>query len=234
MARGRTGNGYVANAQRRLAIQKARLQGAASRTGRGKGRGKAAMPWDSQAQRESAELGANSSDARASIAANYAQAQNELGFGSGAANPYSATAENKKALTVDQRGIGTTAGNNLYAGSTLNAQSQARGAYDKTQTGIEDEISRAQGDYTGDLAKNARDESLGKTGIKEGALERAAATEPAPLGVGKRGRGRLNGVREGTNVRRPAAARQANKEARTINKRLSGGKTGRGRAGVSY
>lgn len=235
MARGR-GSGYVANANKRVAIQKSRLKAAAGARGRGSSRGKAAMPWDSTAARESAQLGAEASDARAGLGASYADAQNELGFGTGSANPYGATEENKKALATDQRGVGTTAGNNLYAGSTLNAQSQARGAYDKSQTQIEDEISKAQDDYTGGTAKLARDESINQTGIKEGALERAAASEPASRGVGSRGRGRVNGVREGTNVRRPAAARQANARARAINSRLTakGGKGGRGRAGVSY
>lgn len=227
MARGR-GTGYVQNAQRRLAVQRSRMQARATAKATGRGKSKSTMPTDSQAQREEAGLGAESADARATIKANYDAAQSQLGFGSGADNPYGATGENKKALTVGTRGVGTTAGNSLYSGSTLNAQSQVRGAYDKTQAGINEDVASAQNDYTGGLARNARDEALGKAGIKEGALDRAAASEPAPLGVGRTGRGRLNGPKEGTNVRRPAAARAANTRARAINTRLSGGR-GRGR-----
>lgn len=186
------------------------------------------MPFDSQAQRESSTLTAEGADSRATLAANYARAQSQLGFGTGAGNPYSASSENKKALTDNQRGIGTAAGNSLYSGSTLNAQSQARSSYDKTQTGLEQEFADAQGEYTGGVARTARDEQLGRAGIKEGAIERAAASEPKPLGVGRPGgRGRLNGVREGRNVRRPAAARATNAKARAINARLAGAARGR-------
>jgi hypothetical protein len=226
MARGR---GYLENSQRRLAVQRARMKsGAARKRGRGKS-GKAAMPWDSQAQRESAGLGADSADARASTKAGYDRAQSELGFGSGASNPYGAVAENAKSLEDNRRGVTNTANNQLYAGSTLNAQSQVRSSYDKTQKEIDDQIASAQGDYTGGIGRIARDEQLGQAGIKEGALERAAASAPAPLGVGRPGgRGRLNGPKEGRNVRRPAAARAANAKARAINARLGGG---RGKAG---
>lgn len=222
MARGR---GYVATAQSRLATAKARARGRGSATGGGRGRGGSSpMPFDSQAQRESGELGNEAADTRANLAAQFAAAQSSLGFGSGASNPYSATAENKTALTNNQRGIGTAAGNNLYSGSTLNAQSQARSAYDKTQQGIESEIAGAQGAFTGGLAKTGRDEQLGQSAIREGAIGRAAASEPEPLGVGRgRGRGRLSGPgADGRNVRRPQAARRANAQARAINSRLNG------------
>lgn len=215
MARGR---GYIQNAGTRLARARARTRG-----GR-RGRGKSAMPWDSQAQRESAELGNEGADARSSLAAGYDRAQRELGFGVGAADPYSATGENKKQLTNTQRGIGTTAGNSLYAGSTLNAQSQARTSYDKTQKGLEDEFAKAQTDYTGGVARTTRDEQLARTGIKEGAVGRAAESEPKPLAPG---RGRVGGIREGRNVRRPAQARAMNARARAINARVKN--NGRGR-----
>ena len=58
MARGR---GYVQNTAQRLAVAKARLRGGGGKAGGGRGRGRvggpSAMPWDSQAQRESGELG---------------------------------------------------------------------------------------------------------------------------------------------------------------------------------
>lgn len=228
MARGR---GYVANAQRRLATARARQGRGRLPGGAGRGKG-AAMPWDSQAQRESGELGNEAADTRASLAAQYAKAQSALGFGSGASNPYSASAENKTNLTNTQRGIGTAAGNSLYSGSTLNAQSQARSGYDKTQKGLEGEFSEAQNDYTGGVARTARDESLGRSAIREGAIGRAAASEPQPLGV-RSGRGRIGGPgRDGRNVRRPAQARAMNARARAINSRLSGGARARGR--VAY
>lgn len=232
MARGR-GAGYVQNAQRRLAVQRSRMQARATAKANGRGKGPSGMPTDSTAQRESAQLGAESGDQRAAIKASYDAAQAALGFGSGADNPYSATGENKTALTNNTRGVGTTAGNSLYSGSTLNAQSQVRSTYDKNQAGINADVASAQTDYTGGLARNARDEAINSAAIKEGALERAAASEPAPLGVGRTGRGRLNGPKEGTNVRRPTAARKANAAARALGKKL-GAAPSRGRGRVAY
>jgi hypothetical protein len=227
MARGR---GYVQNAAQRLRLAKSRSGGGAGGRGRG-GRGRAGaspMPWDSTAQRESAELGAESADARAGLAAGYDRAQRQLGFGVGASDPYSATAQNKTNLESNQRGITNTAGNQLYAGSTANALSGARSSYDQTQKGLEDEFAQAQADFNSGTARTTRDEQLGMAGIKEGALERRVATAPKPLGVGTRrgaarGRGR---VTEARGVRRPAAARAMNAQARAINARA---RRGRGR-----
>lgn len=188
------------------------------------------MPFDSTAQRESALLGNEAADARAGLAARLSGAENDLGFGSGASNPYSAAAENKTQLTNNQRGITNAAGNQLYAGSTANAQSGARSEYDKTQKGLEGQFAAAQTDYASGVAKTARDEALGMQGIREGAIERRAASKPAPLGVrgGRAPRGRVAPINEKQNIRRPAAARAMNARARAINARLNGGR-GRGR-----
>lgn len=152
------------------------------------------MPFDSRAQREASTLGNEAADTRASLGGEYARAQNTLGFGTGASNPYSEDAENKRVYAADRRGALNTAGNSLYSGSTLNKVSQARGRYDRAQKAIEDNIAQAQSDYASGISKTARDEALGLTGIKAGAIERAAATEPAPLAPGGR-RGRTRGRR---------------------------------------
>lgn len=240
MARGR----YVANAQQRVRVAKSRLR----KQGRGKavggrggaGRGRqglgppAPMPWDSTAQRESAVLGNEAADTRASLGSSYDRAQRELGFGVGADNPYSRSAENKSTLESNKRGITNTAGNQLYAGSTLNKQSAARSAYDKNQKALEDSFAEAQSAYNRGLARTSRDEQLGGLAIKEGAIGRAAASEPEPLGVGgggrrkgvvRTGRGRIGGPgRDGRNVRRPGQARQLNAQARGINARINRGR----------
>jgi len=161
------------------------------------------MPFDSRAARESAELGNEAADTRASLAAKFAAAQNELGFGAGVGNPYSAAAENKTALVNRQRGIANSAGNQLYAGSTLNKQSAARSDYDRNQKDLEDSFAQAQGAYTGGIGQTGRDEALGDAAIREGAITRAAASEPAPLAVG-RGRGGRGRIGAG-NTRRPQA-----------------------------
>lgn len=194
------------------------------------------MPWDSQGQRESGELGQEAADTRASLAAKYAAAQSELGFGSGVSNPYSRSAENKTQLESNQRGITNTAGNQLYAGSTLNAQSAARSSYDKNQKALEESYADAQNAYTRGVAEAGRDELSGQNAIREGAIERAAASEPESLAVGGRragarsGRGRVGGPgRDGRNVRRPGQARKMNAQARAINARVNARSGGRGR-----
>lgn len=192
------------------------------------------MPWDSTAQRESAELGNEAADTRANLAAKSQRAQSELGFGSGADNPYSKSAENKDLLASNQRGITNTAGNQLYAGSTVNKQSGARSSYDKTQKSLEDSYAEEQAAYNRGVSQTGRDEALGKARIAEGAVGRAAASEPESLGVGggrrggvvARGRGRGRARGEGQNIRRPGQARQLNAQARAINARV---KTRRGR-----
>lgn len=240
MARGR-GPNYVANANRRVAAAQARARGRASGGGK-KGRGKAGLaggssplPFDSQAQRESAELGNEAGDTRASLAAKYAAAQSDLGFGSGASNPYSQSAENKTNLDNNARGITNTAGNQLYAGSTSNKQSAARSGYDKNQKALEDSYASAQSAYTRGVAQTGRDELLGNATIEEGAVNRAAASEPAPqaVGAGRRkavARGRVGGPgADGRNVRRPNQARANNARARAINARVNARNRGRGR-----
>lgn len=192
------------------------------------------MPWDSQAQRESGALGNEAADTRASLGAGYDRAQRELGFGVGADNPYSHSAENKSLLAANKRGITNTAGNQLYAGSTINKQSAARSNYDKRQKQLEDSFAEAQSAYNRGIARTSRDEALGQAAIKESAIGRAAASEPEPLAVGGgrrqgRSRSRRGRITELRNVRRPQQARQLNARARNINARINRRNRGRGR-----
>jgi len=165
-------------------------RGGRRRSGRGRG-APSPIPIDARGAREAAELGNASSDNRVTLAANYDRAQRKLGFGVGAGDPYSLEAENKEQLANRQRGIGTTAGNQLYSGATLNARSAARSTYDKNQKDLEDKEAEARTDYTTGSAQTTRDEQTGAAGIKGEAIERKIATEPAPRAVGSRkGRGR--------------------------------------------
>lgn len=151
------------------------------------------MPFDSRAARESAELGNEAADTRASLVSQYNRAQHELGFGIGSEDPYAAAALNKEKLANERRGVANTAGNSLYAGSTINAQRQAASGYDRRQKEIEQNIAEAQTDFAQGQAQTARQEATGNTAIKEGAIERAAASEPQPLAPGRRRRGRGRG-----------------------------------------
>lgn len=160
------------------------------------------MPFDSRAARESAELGNEAADTRASLLDQFNRAQHDLGFGSGAGDPYGATALNRDKLASDQRGVANTAGNSLYAGSTINARRQAASRYDRRQKEIGQDVAEAQTSFARGQAQTARDEATGQTGIKEGAIERVAASEPQPLAPGRRrGRGRAGGGAPANNRR---------------------------------
>lgn len=177
-------------------MARGRGQGAGRRPRRGRGRvtPSSPAPFDAIALRESASLTGEGADERARLAAAYQKAQRQLGLGGDSADPYGASAENKRELTNAERGIGTRAGNSLYSGATLNAGRAARSAYDTTQKRLEAEFGEAQDQYTGGVAQTTRDEALGQAGIKGEAIERAASAAPAPLAVGggrKRGRGRV-------------------------------------------
>ena len=179
------------------------------------------MPWDAQAQREATGLRNEAGDTSATLAARYNRAQQELGFGAGASNPYSQAAQLQKGFEANKRGITNTAGANLYAGSTVNAQSAARSQYDTGQKKLEDSYAEAQSAYNRGQARTQRDLAQGEAQIKEGAIGRAVASEPQPLAVG---RGRRAGppiIRERRNVRRPRQARQFNAQARAINRRVN-------------
>lgn len=158
---------------------------------RGRGRGAASpMPIDSRASREAAELGNEASDTRVGLAAKYDRAQRKIGFGAGEGDPYTLKADNSQNLDSANRGIGTTAGNSLYSGATLNARSAARSNYDRNQKSIEESQAEAESDYATGNARTTRDEQTLGAGIKEGSIERRIATEPAPLAAGEKRRGR--------------------------------------------
>jgi hypothetical protein len=140
--------------------ERARARGA-GRGRRGRGRGsRSPMPFDSRAARESAELGNEGADNRASLLDQYNRAQHELGFGGGGSDPYGATALNKEKLANQQRAVANTAGNSLYAGSTVNARRQAASGYDRRQKEIDQNIAEAQTDFARGQAKTARDGAL--------------------------------------------------------------------------
>lgn len=236
MPRGR----FVQNAQRRYARAQSRARGRTPGVAGARGRpapglgAPAPMPWDSTAQREASRLGNEAADTRAGLGGEFSRVENELGFGSGADNPYSQAAALKQQHEANRRGITNTAGNQLYAGSTVNKQSAARSQYDTGEKRLEDSYAEAQAAYNRGLGRTARDESQGMLEIKEGAIGRALESDPEPLAVSSgrtKGRGRTGfGARpgqEGQNIRRPGQARVLNSKARAINAQLNRRRRGR-------
>lgn len=161
------------------------------------------MPIDAQAVREGARLGNEGGDTRVNLAARYDEAQQNIGFGTGAGNPYSEAAQLKAQHVANTRGIRNTAGNQLYAGSTLNKMSAERSQFDAGQKRLEDTAARATAAYNRGVARSRRDEQMGRYDIQEGAINRAVSAGPTPMAV-PRGRGRPR--RRPRQIRGPAGA----------------------------
>lgn len=201
-----------------------RGRGRAPVASRGPGlHGRSPLPFDSTAQREASVLGNEAADTRANLAAKLSRSEFDLGFGQGADNPYGDTTLNRDQLAQGLRASVNGSGRQLYAGSTLNKQSAARGQYDRNQKEIEDSIAEAQAGYNEGRARTQRDTALGLAGIKEGAIERRLATEPKPLAVPARGRRRAP-ARRGRAL--PGVPRQpirlTPQQAQKINARING------------
>lgn len=152
------------------------------------------MPWDSQAERESAELGNEAADTRTSLAADYERFQRESGFGLGEGDPYSEAAKLKEQRDNARRGTLNTAGNQIYAGSTVNRLRGANRQYDVDYKRLQDQFAQAQAAYGRGVGRTARDAQQGLSAIKEGAIDRRAASEPQPLAAGSGLRGRRRGA----------------------------------------
>lgn len=166
--------------------------------GRPAGRRVAPMPFDSRAQREMAELGNEAADTRASLTSRYQQDQEEAGLGEESTNPYSHAAQLAREYEANRRAITNTAGNSLYAGSTVNAQRGASRQYDEGFNRLTAAAARSKADYEGGVGRTNRDYQQGLAAIKEGAINRALSTEPAPLAPGSGvARARRRGIRMG-------------------------------------
>jgi hypothetical protein len=162
---------------------------------RGKIPGTSPLPWDSTAERNSGSLLRERNDAVTGGAADWQGQQEELGLGAGAGNPYSKMATLGNQRDIGNRAVRNSAGNQLYAGSTVNASRGVASAYDRGRQSIEAAFARGQAAYEQRKreAETGYESGLGE--LQEGALNRAIAQTPqaAPLGRRKRrqrGRGR--------------------------------------------
>ncbi|HEX7246424.1 MAG TPA: hypothetical protein VF245_12765 [Solirubrobacterales bacterium] len=168
------------------------------------------MPWDSTAQREASGLGNEAADTRASLSNRWQQQQEEMGLGEGASNPYSHASQLARERDNNQRGVTNTAGNNLYSGSTVNAQRQTQSQYDEGFNQLTAAYDRSKQAFERGSGKTERDYQQGMAAIKEGAINRALASEPQPLAPGGGGGARRAGRRAPARrapARRPAGRR---------------------------
>lgn len=142
------------------------------------------MPWDSQATLESAGGYRNAQDKLAGLRGNWDAEQRSIGLGAGYENnPYS-----QASLLVRQREIGTRgtinrAGNQLYAGSTVNRLGGVERGYNEGYAHLSE-------DYEARRAREEREELATQHEVQQqqeeaqlAAIERAReeAPEPAPV-----------------------------------------------------
>jgi len=169
--------------------------GAQGQTGKpGSGRGSrfrpSPMPFDSQANREGSELDFESAEASNDLGATRRAEQEQSGLGDEFANnPYSDAAMLKRQRDASSRGALNTAGNSLYSGSTLNRQSEIASRYDQGYQDLTAADARGAAAYQTGTDTAARSYQLGLGKIKEGAINRALESEPAPQAVSKPGSG---------------------------------------------
>jgi hypothetical protein len=165
----------------------------------------AGAPWDAQAERESGAGLQAYGDKYSGLEGDWKSRKEWYGLGE-TNNPYSQASLLSHRHEVDNRAVLNSAGNHLYAGSTVNAHQSADRRF---SVGLES----LKAAYAAEEARKTREEEAAKHEwereqgeIAEGALTRAAEREPPPApepepapapapapgsgpGKGRRGRG---------------------------------------------
>jgi hypothetical protein len=149
-----------------------------------------AAPWDAQAESEAGEAETAFNTKEAELAGNWTAREGYYGFGAnGANNPYSQASLLATHHEWNERGVLNGAGNQLYAGSTVNAHRQETGryttSYGQLLQAYEDEKAAKEREET--AAGSAYETALKNAGL--GAIGRASATEPEPVAAGGGGGG---------------------------------------------
>lgn len=144
-----------------------------------------AMPWDAQATLETAGAYRNASDKLAGLRGNWDAEQRSIGIGQGYENnPYSQASLLQRQREIGNRGAINSAGNQLYAGSTVNHLGQVERGYSEGRAHLQEsyEARRAQVERE-ELATQHEIQAEQEQAQLE-AIRRAeeAAPEPAPVG----------------------------------------------------
>jgi len=143
-------------------------------------------PWDAQAEREAGESQTSYGDQLAMLQGNWQAREDWYGLGA-TNNPYSQASLLQRRHEVEQRGVLTGSGNQLYAGSTVNARAATDRRYSVDREALEAQFAAesSQHEREQEALQHARGAEGGR--IKEGAIGREEEREPppAPLGPGK-------------------------------------------------
>jgi hypothetical protein len=179
----------------------------------------APTPWDLAASQSEANAQRNYGNTLAQIGSNWALTQQEYGlegpYADAANNPYSKATLLQRSYDNARRGTTNSAGNQLYAGSTVNAQNANTFSYNEGYDALQKGYARAGAEKVS--AEQAAQERLQAAGeeanwrrIEAGLQsepEAAAAPVPAPSGpgsyskLGKRGKQIKYGIAKGHKAR---------------------------------
>lgn len=146
--------------------------------------GSTAMPWDSQATMEEAGSYRNASDKLAGLRGNWDAEQRSIGIGQGYENnPYSQASLLQRQREIGNRGTINRAGNQLYAGSTVNRLGGVERGYQEGRSQLQEryEARRAQVEREEQATQNEIQTEREQAQIE--AIRRAEEQAPAPAPV---------------------------------------------------
>jgi hypothetical protein len=144
------------------------------------------VPWDSGAETSAQGLGLQYANRQAGLSGDQTYEEEQTGIGAnGANNPYSDAAMLKRQRDIGNRGAVNGAGNQLYAGSTVNAVRGVAGAYDRNLKGLEASFARNQELRRRQQQEAEADYQTGLGSIQESALDRAVESPSEPVAPGR-------------------------------------------------
>lgn len=159
-------------------------QGAGAVASNGLPQASTAMPWDAQATLETAGAYRNASDKLAGLRGNWDAEQRSIGIGQGYENnPYSQASLLQRQREIGNRGAINRAGNQLYAGSTVNHLGQVERSYSEGRAHLQEQYEARRAQVEREELATQHEIQAEQEQAQLEAIRRAeeAAPEPAPV-----------------------------------------------------
>jgi hypothetical protein len=151
-----------------------------------------AMPWDSSATDAVNVAGMSYGNAISAIGANEDFTKRNIGIGAGYENnPYSQASLLVRQKEIGSRGTINRAGNQLYAGSTVNRLGGVERGYGEGRYNLEQQLAADEAKWGAQRNEAAQIQQEKELAAQEAAIQRAneTAPEPAPVGPAPSGGG---------------------------------------------
>ena len=144
-----------------------------------------AMPWDSLSTAQGGMAERNYGNSLAGIASNEDFERRRIGLGAGYENnPYSQASLLQRQREIGNRGTINRAGNQLYAGATVNRLGGVERGYNEGRYNLEQSLAAKEAGWNQQRQEAEAKQQEAQLAAQEGALERAANEAPAPAPVG--------------------------------------------------